>query len=96
LFPKNKRYENKDNMRALYDSRCVVCQVRGCDPAHIKSQGSGGGDFVWNIMPLCRRHHTESHKLGFITFAKKYDAVYKWLQANGWTMLENKLLPPKV
>lgn len=46
----------------------------GCalnDPSHIVSRGAGGKDMD-NLIPQCRKHHTEMHKLGIKSFSKKY------------------------
>ena len=82
--PKSIRNKNDDFRKTFYDRHCVVCNRRGCDPCHIKSKGAGGPDEEWNIIPLCRIHHVEQHKIGIVTFAKKYQAVENWLLSYGW------------
>ena len=42
------------------------------DPHHLKTRGSGGDDSQTNVMPLCRLHHTELHKIGLSSFVEKY------------------------
>jgi hypothetical protein len=71
---------------------CLVCQGRSVDVAHIKSRGSGGGDEEWNLMPLCRTHHTEQHKIGVITFTQKYIGVASYLYDHGWFVSAGKLI----
>lgn len=72
-------------LRAKYRiKRCLVCGDRGCDPAHIKTWGSTGIDAEFNLMPLCRLHHTEQHTVGIKTFINKYYAVEKYMQKLGW------------
>lgn len=67
--------------------RCLVCQRANPDRAHVKTRGSGGGDQEWNIMDLCRVHHTEQHKIGIITFAEKYKTVKGYLEKSGWEIV---------
>lgn len=44
------------------------------DPAHIKTRGAvGTSEDVGNIVPLCRRCHTEQHQIGIKSFEKKFD-----------------------
>ena len=71
--------------------RCLVCNKSPVDVAHIKTRGSGGSDEEWNLMPLCREHHTEQHKIGIVTFTNKYYSVHYWLADRGWS-IENKKL----
>lgn len=72
--------------------KCLVCQWKDVDAAHIKTKGSGGSDDEWNLMPLCRKHHSEQHALGIITFSKKYFFVAMYLEENGWFLHHGKLL----
>lgn len=51
--------------------RSMVPEVPRVDPAHIKTRGAGGMD-IGNVIPLCRAHHQEQHKIGVKTFGKKY------------------------
>lgn len=90
MFPKPKRKQDRALLDTYHTGRCVVCNRVGSDPCHIKSKGSGGGDFPWNVMPMCRRHHSEQHTSGMTTFAHKYANVHKWLTAHGWEFDEYK------
>lgn len=64
--------------------KCVVCGKVGADLHHWKSRKSGGPDEDWNLIKICRTHHTEIHKIGPQTFSEKYPSVKKWLIDNGW------------
>lgn len=86
-FNKLHRIEDRDVLNAVKGQPCVVCR-RPSDPCHIKSNGSGGDDTHWNLMPLCRNHHTEQHKIGWITFMRKYKAVEMSLASKGWYLNE--------
>lgn len=90
-FWKSFRAENKDLKNLTKDTRCVVCSRTGSDPHHVKSKGSGGPDEEWNLMPLCRIHHTEIHKIGSATFSLKYNNVLLWLNSHGWEIENGKL-----
>jgi hypothetical protein len=71
---------------------CLVCGSKPSDPAHIQSRGAGGDDTDQNVMPLCRRHHTEQGQIGITTFANKYLSVKLYLESKGWYWDEkNKL-----
>ncbi|TPR12271.1 putative HNHc nuclease [Apilactobacillus timberlakei] len=56
---------------------CYVCGKSGADIDHVDTIGSGRnrrhtnqvGYYAWSI---CRTHHTERHKIGVKSFAKKY------------------------
>ena len=59
---------------------CVICGHPGCDPAHLKSRGAAGDD-VGNVVPLCRKHHTEQHAMGWPAFRFVYARVNFDLEA---------------
>lgn len=46
----------RDYLEAL---RSGVKAERISDPHHVTSRGAGGGDTADNVMPLCRKHHSE-------------------------------------
>lgn len=67
---------------------CEACGHDGSfytlDPDHVKTRGSGGSDEAYNIMTLCRKHHTEKGNKGTSHMAAKYPNYKKWLLDNGW------------
>lgn len=81
------RTVDKSLLSTYYRMPCVVCSKRPSDPSHIKSRGSGGHDIASNLIPLCRVHHVEQHKLGWITFSHKYPPVLKYLHGLGWEII---------
>lgn len=91
----------KKDVGMALENNCIVFEecLGRLDPAHIKTRGAGNGDQPWNIMPLCRKHHTEQHQIGWFTFAKKYINVLNWLRENGWRFIyefgRNKLVRDK-
>lgn len=90
-FGKPKRYEDKVLMSSFQNQTCILCPVQsvGC---HVKAVGAGGPDFEWNLVPLCIKHHTEQHTVGWITFIEKYAFVASHLQVKGWYLLNGRTL----
>jgi hypothetical protein len=72
------------------EGQCLVCGSRTVDRCHIKVKRRHDPvyDEPWNIMLLCREHHTQQHKIGLITFVREHRAVWRELQAKGWEMDE--------
>ena len=92
LRSKKLRQKNRALLDSFHAMRCAACFATPCDPAHIKSVGSGGDDVEDNLLALCRRHHTESHMLGWHHFTEKYPNVRLALGAKGWDFDYNKKL----
>jgi len=51
---------------------------------HIKTNGSGGSDDVWNLMPLCFDCHDEKGRTSVRIMAERYLQYKNWLIRNGW------------
>lgn len=66
---------------------CKIC-LKPSDPCHIKTFATVLGDDEWNLMPLCRVHHVEQHKIGIISFIKKYPIIGIYLKRKGWSLEE--------
>lgn len=50
---------------------CVVCGNQPCDPAHVRTGADGGMGLTPSdrfLLPLCRTHHDEQHRVGETTF----------------------------
>jgi hypothetical protein len=88
-------YKDITSHQKIKSLPCLVCGSKEVDVCHVKSRGSGGGDDVWNLMPLCRTHHAEQHQIGILTFVEKYLSVAFYLFENGWVMKERKLVSNK-
>jgi hypothetical protein len=73
------------------DEPCLVCQTESVDRTyhHVKTRGSGGCDSDWNKMSLCQSHHVEVHKIGLVSFSKKYSQIKSWLLRNDWEFDSN-------
>ena len=60
-------------LQTIREKPCSVCfRVGPSDPHHIRTRGAGGSDTFDNLLPLCREHHVETHKIGRATFLEKY------------------------
>ena len=61
-------------------STLLPCCVPSCralppsDPAHVRSRGAGGKDWA-NVVPLCNRHHRQSHDVGIESFQRMHNVV---------------------
>lgn len=96
-YPKSVRTSDRGLLDSYHGQRCSVCgKSPPSDPSHIRSRGSGGPDEKWNLMPMCRIHHTEWHKIGSITFMKKYPGFAWSLMAKGWRVEQGKLWHPNL
>ncbi len=94
---KPKRLVDKGLLKYIRQLNCLVCGVSPSDPAHIKSRGAGGPDAMFNLMPLCRTHHTQSHRLGWASFASRYPVIRAYLRLLEWEIGENgKLTHPQL
>jgi 5-methylcytosine-specific restriction endonuclease McrA len=72
----HQAYGSQGLVRYINELGCLVCGYSPADAAHVKSRGAGGG-WYQNLVPLCRKHHTEQHTIGIKTFEKKYDLNLK-------------------
>lgn len=79
------------NISFIKSLPCFVCGLEGpSDPAHLRSRGAGGGDELWNLIPLCRGDHSEQHLIGLKSFVKKYHLPINW--DSGWPKVIDKSL----
>lgn len=84
---KSKRVVDEDALARYRGKPCAICS-KPSDPAHIKSRGSGGNDADWNLISLCREHHSIQHSLGWTTFFKKHPIIKAILTRKGWSLDE--------
>jgi hypothetical protein len=83
--PKPSRIKNRELLDAVKKQPCCVCRSqKNIDPSHIASVGSGGHDVEANLVPHCRRHHSEWHELGPFKFFEKYPSFAIHLCLKGW------------
>jgi 5-methylcytosine-specific restriction endonuclease McrA len=90
---KKRRTKDKIFLKKMQEVGCVACGATPpVDACHIKSRGAGGGDDWFNIIPMCRKCHTEQHTIGWIQFTKKYSHVNEHLKLLGWENHSGKLI----
>lgn len=80
--------KNKKLRESFYNKPCIICSKVPSDPCHLITYASSRKDEEFNIIPLCRIHHVESHKIGLLTFILKHDKVRIYIEAKGW-VIEN-------
>lgn len=88
-----KFYRKDAKLRQAVKAKpCLACppgrQRFPTDPCHVRTFGSSGVDEAWNMLPLCREHHNEQHKIGWYRFTKKYLAAGRAFTEAGWVLLE--------
>lgn len=81
MLPKPTRIRSKKNLQMAKDRPCCCCGDKPCDPHHIKTRGSGGGDETNNLLSLCRKHHTQIHQIGFNKMLELYPGLRAFLKA---------------
>ena len=71
---------------ADFGPQAIVCDQGRCDPHHAKTRGAGGNDS--QVVPLCRRHHTQldSWGIGQETFQDIYKVNLLELAAEYWRL----------
>jgi hypothetical protein len=63
---------------------CIVTGRPGAEYHHIKSQGAGGTDEDFNMIPICHKIHEQWHKKGTLYMAENYSYIREWLLENNW------------
>ena len=82
MLPKPRRVVNEVLLDEVRRQPCTIgqdCYGRG-DPDHVTTHGAYGGDTPDNIMPLCRKHHTEKGAIGYAKMISKYPQYAAWLE----------------
>lgn len=72
---------------ATVNRNCVICGKPGSDLAHYQTVGSGRNRNKINhtnnkVLALCRKHHTEQHRIGIETFNSKYHLQDSWVDVD--------------
>lgn len=81
-MPKRDRKLNPDGTKRVYGPEyyrvssmdCCVCGSTGWWAHHVKSVNRGGED-MGNLAPLCFKHHTQGHSIGWLTFEARHDII---------------------
>lgn len=73
---------------------CVICGKPHSDLAHHYAIGRGKNrktmnHYGYEVLALCREHHSEQHNIGVDTFDKKYHLENSWISVDDWL---NKML----
>jgi hypothetical protein len=71
---------------------CMVCGRYEVDAHHIPSRGAGGQDKLTDMVPLCRVHHQQIHKVGIMTMARRHEEIMSWLKKNHPEVILKNLL----
>lgn len=81
-----RRAKNRELRRSIRNYACVAngCGSKESDPCHVVPFNVCGDDKEFNLIPLCRRHHTEQHHLGWRIFIDRYTQVALVLKSLGW------------
>lgn len=88
---KRKRHKDPELLASVRVRRCCVCGNPGySDPSHVRSRGAGGPDTTWNVVPMCRIHHSIWHARGVNHFLFHYPAFELTLQALGWEIVREE------
>lgn len=66
-----KYYGSLERVEIIKNTPCVICSALPSDNVHVVSKAAGGN--YKDIVPLCRKHHLESHQIGTLTFSEKYN-----------------------
>lgn len=94
FLAKPQRIENRELLDYIKSMPC--CIGEGClgvvDPSHIRTVGARGDDVWWNVVPHCRKHHTEWGQLGWSKFFKRYPHFQGLLEYMGWEIFNGKLI----
>lgn len=86
---RRRKRKTREKPTRLMGLKCVVrgnCHYDECytDLDHVKTFGSGGSNEAHNLMPLCRKHHSEKHRVGVNAMAEKHAGFFEWLIDKGW------------
>jgi len=66
-------YHSDERVAFVASLPCIVCRSFPCDNMHIKGDGvARKAGYQW-IVPCCRTHHEDAHRVGIKTFAKAFD-----------------------
>lgn len=91
MLTKKPRKIDRAFLDEIKKENCRACGDFPTDPAHIRSKGAGGPDESFNVIALCRRHHTEQHQRGWWDFLSNKPILWFWMQSIGWQWLDGKL-----
>lgn len=82
---------------ATVNRNCIICGKPNSDLAHHYAIGRGKNrktmnHYGYEVLALCREHHSEQHNIGVDTFDKKYHLENSWIKVDDGL---NKMLKRK-
>ena len=86
---KKKRVANRKLLDLVKQLPCICCgQMPGndynpVDPSHITTQAALGGDTLDNVVPKCRRCHTNWGQKGIAWMLNQHNSLKAWLILHG-------------
>lgn len=84
--PKPKRIVDQSALELFRHGSCELCHRMEVDPCHIKSRGSGGPDAPFNLIRLCREHHSLQHSVGWIRMMERFPILILVMKVKGWSL----------
>lgn len=102
--PVQQKAPRNSDPEFLAEIRKLACLACGAAPPseahHVRSRGAYGGDDAFNVLPLCKDHHTMGrdawHRIGPLLFLKRYPHVREYLETLGWVFDGKRLYRPSV
>ena len=79
----------KEDSKFIYltviNRQCAICGKPNSDLAHKQAIGRGRNrnqmdHYGYEVLALCRNHHTEQHQIGINSFNKKYHLENSWVK----------------
>ena len=71
---------------------CAICpsgqQSTPTECAHVHTKRNAGDDH--NLLPVCKQHHAEQHRIGIQSFATQYGVDLEALAAHYWAQYEKE------
>ena len=72
---------------ATVNRNCIICGKPNSDLAHHYAIGRGKNrktmnHYGYEVLALCREHHSEQHNIGVDTFDKKYHLENSWIKVD--------------
>lgn len=72
---------------ATVNRNCIICGKQNSDLAHHYAIGRGKNrktmdHYGYEVLALCREHHSEQHNIGVDTFDKKYHLDNSWISVD--------------
>ena len=72
---------------ATVNRNCIICGKQNSDLAHHYAIGRGKNrktmnHYGYEVLALCREHHSEQHNIGVDTFDKKFHLENSWIKVD--------------